>query len=135
MPRRGAASMTRLADSAPARCPAERGNAREVAQRPLPSEMMATCRPEPRIGAGRGVTRCWKVRGCMVFRCFLRRRESIVNYSIIQSILAKKIFPLALPRRANQGLHVVQVALECPPARCRQAVLRLGQPAIEGLRA
>src|SRR5690348_1748789 len=45
MPRRGAASMMRRADSAPARWPAERGSPREVAQRPLPSEMMATCRP------------------------------------------------------------------------------------------
>src|SRR5437763_4715935 len=48
MPRRGAASMMRRATSAPARWPAERGRPREVAQRPLPSEMMATCKP----GAG-----------------------------------------------------------------------------------
>ena len=45
IPRRGAASMMRRAVSAPARCPAERGSPREVAHRPLPSEMMATCKP------------------------------------------------------------------------------------------
>src|SRR5579864_9531363 len=52
MPRRGAASIMRRAASAPARWPAERGSPREVAQRPLPSEMMATCRP----GLGRKST-------------------------------------------------------------------------------
>ena len=38
----GAAVMTPRAASAPARCPAERGSPFAVAQRPLPSEMMAT---------------------------------------------------------------------------------------------
>src|SRR5215471_7939907 len=47
IPRRGAASMTRRAVSAPARWPAERGSPRDVAQRPLPSEIMATCKPGP----------------------------------------------------------------------------------------
>jgi hypothetical protein len=41
-PSRGAAAMTPRAATAPARCPEERGRPREVAQRPLPSEMMAT---------------------------------------------------------------------------------------------
>ena len=44
-PRSGAASTTRRAASTPARCPAERGRPRRVAQRPLPSMMMATCSP------------------------------------------------------------------------------------------
>src|SRR6266705_2627479 len=51
IPRRGAASMMRRAVSAPARCPAERGSPRDVAQRPLPSEIMATCKPEFAGGA------------------------------------------------------------------------------------
>lgn len=53
MPRRGAASMMARAASAPARCPAERGRPWEEAQRPLPSEMMATWSPFC-VGAGRG---------------------------------------------------------------------------------
>ena len=42
MPIPGAASMIARLASAPARCPADRGNPREVAHRPLPSVMMAT---------------------------------------------------------------------------------------------
>src|SRR5271154_92003 len=53
MPRRWAASMMARAASAPARCPAERGSLWEEAQRPLPSEMMATWR-EFCVEAGTG---------------------------------------------------------------------------------
>src|SRR5262245_953674 len=42
-PRSGAASTTRRVAAMPASCPAERGRPRRVAQRPLPSMMMATC--------------------------------------------------------------------------------------------
>src|SRR5579864_3128798 len=45
MPRSGAASTARRNASAPARCPAMRGSPRAVAQRPLPSMMMAACNP------------------------------------------------------------------------------------------
>src|ERR1700676_5309953 len=45
MPRPGAASTTRRTALTPARWPAARGSPRRVAQRPLPSMMMATCQP------------------------------------------------------------------------------------------
>src|SRR5215468_9060909 len=45
MPSAGDASTTRRTASTPARCPAARGRPRRTAQRPLPSIMMATCRP------------------------------------------------------------------------------------------
>src|SRR5580704_16352058 len=41
MPRPGAASMVRRTAAAPARCPAARGRPRRLAQRPLPSIIMA----------------------------------------------------------------------------------------------
>src|SRR5262249_48517580 len=44
-PKSGAASTTRRAAATPAGWPAERGRPRRVAQRPLPSMIMATCRP------------------------------------------------------------------------------------------
>src|SRR5450759_158631 len=43
-PESGAASTTRRAASTPARCPMMRGRPRPVAQRPLPSIMIPTCR-------------------------------------------------------------------------------------------
>src|SRR5271165_4844654 len=43
MPQEGAASTTRRSAAAPARWPAMRGSPRCVAQRPLPSIMMAAC--------------------------------------------------------------------------------------------
>src|SRR2546428_7938308 len=45
MPRPGAASTTRRTAFAPARWPAGRGKPRRVAQRPLPSMIIATCMP------------------------------------------------------------------------------------------
>jgi len=45
MPTSGARSTTRRSAATPARCPAMRGNPRRVAQRPLPSMMIATCNP------------------------------------------------------------------------------------------
>src|SRR5271155_3593245 len=68
------------------------------------------------------------------FYFFLRRRESVINYSVLQSRRAKKYEDLTLARRANQRLHVVQVALQCPPARCRQPVFRFGEPSVKRLR-
>src|SRR5271169_395895 len=47
----------------------------------------------------------------------------------------KKLAISAFARRANQRLHVVQIALQSTPACCRQPVLRLGQPSIKGFRA
>jgi hypothetical protein len=44
IPSEGAASTVRRTALAPARCPALRGNPRDVAQRPLPSMMIAVCR-------------------------------------------------------------------------------------------
>src|SRR5262245_34748103 len=44
MPRVGAASAIRRTVSTPARWPAMRGRPRRVAQRPLPSMIMATCK-------------------------------------------------------------------------------------------
>src|ERR1035437_9875041 len=43
-PESGAASTTRRAASTPARCPMTRGSPRPIAQRPLPSMMIPTCR-------------------------------------------------------------------------------------------
>ena len=45
MPTSGARSTTRRTAATPARWPATRGKPRRVAQRPLPSMMMATCNP------------------------------------------------------------------------------------------
>src|SRR6266849_3921528 len=54
MPRPGAVAIIRRAASAPALCPAERGKPREEAQRPFPSEMIATC--SGRVCAEEGTT-------------------------------------------------------------------------------
>src|SRR5882762_10671796 len=134
MPMRGAAAMTRRADSAPARWPAERGKPREVAQRPLPSEMIATWSRGAGVMAGCAVGIGRTVRCCMSM-FFLRRGGSLVNYSVIQSEKTKKFWRLAFARRANQRFHMIQVALQCPTPRCRQAIFRLRQAPVERFRA
>src|SRR5579864_3891331 len=130
MPSRGAARMTRRAASAPARWPAERGRPREVAQRPLPSEMMATWRRGAGRVSGRTEEICWTAIDCMVM-FFLRRGENTANYSTIQSEKPKKFPRSALPRGADQRLHVIEVPLEGPPPRRGQAILGFGQAAGE----
>jgi hypothetical protein len=60
-----------LAVSAPARCPADRGRAREVAHLPLPSQMIATWRPF-RVPAGAFRVCFWMIWGCTSI--FLLRR-------------------------------------------------------------
>src|ERR1700722_2624029 len=125
----------RRADSAPARWPAERGSPRAVAQRPLPSEMMATCRPGASANGVFVVMMCCVVRGSMFFTSFSAAGKSIINYSATQSRCAKKYAFLALARCANQGFHVVQVTLQRATARRRQTVFCLGQPSIKRFRA
>src|ERR1700687_5240975 len=132
MPRRGAAWITRRADSTPARWPAERGKPRAVAHRPFPSEMMATCRRGACAMAGWGTEICCTVSCCMS-TVFLRRRKTVINYSSVQSTNAKKICHSALTRGANQGFHVVQVALQGPAPGGRQSILRLRQAPVERL--
>ena len=72
------------ADSAPARCPAERGNPRDVAQRPLPSEMMATCKPGSRVKEVFVVIMSCVVRCCMLFTSFSAAGKSY--YKLLCSV-------------------------------------------------
>src|SRR6266566_9025600 len=135
MPRRGAAATTRRTVSAPARWPAERGRPREVAQRPLPSEMMATWRPGESAGEpGRGMEVSWVMGWCMSMvvspPCIL-----LCQLLCIAKCGRKKILRSALARGADQRLHVIKVALEGAPAGRRQAVLGLRQASIKRLRA
>src|SRR5437879_3884880 len=103
MPSRGAASTMRRTATAPARWPAARGRARRVAQRPLPSMMIATC----------GEVLCF-----------------------IKSLRKKKWGPAsALPRDANQRLHMVEVPLQRLAPGGREPVHRLGHTPVEGLAA
>src|SRR5271169_717881 len=100
----------RRADSAPARWPAERGKPREVAQRPFPSEMMATCKPESSANWVFVVMMCCVVRCCMFFTSFSAAGK-VTQTTLHNKVDAQKNSPLsALARRANQRLHVVQVA-------------------------
>src|SRR6266568_3091066 len=83
------------------RRPAARGRPRRVAQRPLPSITIPTCRE---------------------VLCFTKLRR-------------KKNPSLRLPGGADQRLHVIEIALERPPAGRRQLVLGLRHPARERLGA
>ena len=110
-PSPGAASTTRRTASAPARCPAERGSPRRVAQRPLPSMMMATWIPWTD----------WKYFAC-------------------QSLLAKKltsaVSAVSVSRvGADQGFHVVEIARELAAAHRGEPILRPRPPAVEALGA
>jgi hypothetical protein len=82
----GAASTTRRTAAAPSRWPAARGNPRAVAQRPLPSMMIPTCRP-----------------------AMLCRRKVLCT---IKSGSKKKRRRSAIPGCADDRFHVVQVAAE-----------------------
>src|SRR5271157_4297144 len=105
MPRLGAASMVRRTASAPARCPALRTRPRLVAQRPLPSMMMATCRPHCKA---------------------LYEVLCAIKYN-----LQKKDKLLSLAGGANQSFHVVQVSFQRPAARRGQAVVGLGKALVK----
>src|SRR5512143_2570896 len=97
MPRARAAETRRRMASTPAAWPALRGRPRDSAQRPLPSMMMATWSPE---GAGVGV-----VPGMA---------ERLPDGGVMGSTLA---------RGPDDGLHVIEIALERAPARLGEAVL------------
>ncbi len=47
----------------------------------------------------------------------------------------KKFCRSAFARRADQRFHMIQVALQCPTPRCRQAIFRLRQAPVERFRA
>ena len=82
MPSRGAASIMWRADSAPARWPAERGSPREVAHRPLPSVMMATCKPafgEPTNSACCEEAGAGGREGCMGTTCEVVEIEDLLS--------------------------------------------------------
>src|SRR4051812_30541793 len=111
IPQSGAASTIFRTTRAPAICPAVRGRPRALAQRPLPSMMIATWIPDCA-----GV--CWGGRACA---CFTECGAG-VTFS-------------ALPRGANQRLHVVQVPLECATSGGGELVLCLGHPPLERFRA
>src|SRR5919205_3788683 len=109
MPRSGADSSTRRSARAPASWPADRGNLRPVAQRPLPSMMIATCSP-----AG----------------CSDKVLCSIKLYS------KKKTVPnLLVAHRLDQRFHMVQVALKRAATGLGQTIFGLRNPSIEGFRA
>src|SRR5438045_2451876 len=99
MPQSAAIFTTRRTASAPARWPAGRGSPRRVAQRPLPSMTMATCRE---------------------VLCFIKLSRK------------KKEFTSARTRYADQRFHVVEVALERPPAEGGESVFGPGNTAFEG---
>src|SRR5213075_3326743 len=82
MPSRGAASIMWRADSAPARWPAERGSPREVAHRPLPAVMMATCKPafgEPTNSACCEEAGAGGREGCMGTTCEVVEIEDLLS--------------------------------------------------------
>src|SRR5262245_11448052 len=110
-PRPGAAFTTRRTASAPRRCPAVRGSPRAAAQRPLPSMMIATWSPTP---------------------------TSFVKVLFIAKYPLKKKRRLVAERaarRADDRLHVIEIALEGPAAVRREPVLGPRAPAFEGLGA
>jgi len=144
MPIRGAASITRRAVSAPARCPAERGNPREVAHRPFPSEMIATC--SRCASANTCEHRAWASSidgwGASLFTgtntgeaLNLRRKKT--SRKLLYGIKSHGKFfsPLALPRGPNKCFHMIEIALESPSSRRRQFVFGLRLAAVERLRA
>src|SRR6267143_4194567 len=130
----GAASITRRAASAPARWPAERGKPRELAQRPLPSEMMATWRRWAGAidGSTGGVLRTFS---CCMSMFFSAAGGQAANNFTLQSALAKNFCRSTLAGRSNKCFHMIEIALQRLPARGHQAVLRLRQAPVKGLRA
>src|SRR6266403_522731 len=134
MPSRGAASITRRAASAPARWPAERGKPREVAHRPLPSEMMATWRRCACAMAGctAGMFRTFSC--CMSMFLSPPRRTSRKLLCFTKS--SYKIFCRStLAGGANKCFHMIEIALKRLAARGHQAVLRLRQAPVKRLGA
>src|SRR5262245_17250874 len=111
-PRPGAASTTRRTASAPRRCPAVRGSPRAAAQRPLPSMMIATW--------SAALTSCLKV--LFISKFLLKKRE--------KALVAERA-----ARRADDRLHVIEIALEGPAAVRREPVLGPRAPTFEGLGA
>src|ERR1700685_2198137 len=57
------------------------------------------------------------------------------NYSASQSTGTKKFAGLALSRRANQGFHVIEIALQSFTPRRGQTIFRLRQPSFKRFRA
>src|SRR5688500_4689923 len=107
MPTRGAVSTTRRTASAPARCPALRGSPRAVAQRPLPSMMMAT----------------WG---------WADRDELLC---VIKSVGKKKSAIARLARRADERLHVREILLEHAAAGGGETKIGVWNAPFERLRA
>src|SRR5262245_32571922 len=104
MPARTADSTMVRAVRTPAVWPAERGSVLEVAQRPLPSMMMATCR-------------------CARSGCDGLRRERLPDV----------MKGSAVPRGANERLHVVEIAFQSATAERRQRVTGLRNTTFETL--
>src|SRR5580700_615204 len=99
MPVSGAASTVRRSASAPARCPAMRGNPRVVAQRPLPSMMMAACNPWEVL--------CDKKRSS-------KKRDLQLAHGLNQRFHVIKIFFESAPSRLGQTIFGLRhAALEC----------------------
>src|SRR5467141_2176779 len=131
----GAASITRRAASAPARWPAERGKPRELAQRPLPSEMMATWRRWASAiddGSSAGIFPTFSCCMSMFFSAAGDKSQTTLFCKVHSQIFFASS---TLAGRANKCFHMIEIALQRPPARGRQAILRLRQASIKGLRA
>src|SRR5262245_37539878 len=128
MPKPGAASMIARLASAPARCPADLGRPRDVAQRPLPSVIMATWSEASGLAGG-------ALRICCKTTCWTAmlvpsppRRPPHLQMTLYNKVRREKKLAARSP---DQRLHMVQVALERLPARRCQPVLRFRQPPVK----
>src|SRR5438445_120295 len=126
--------MTRRAVSAPARWPAKRGKPREVAHRPLPSEMMATWN----CGAWARTSRAplgSRTVISFIYIFLLQRKKTTRKLVCNTKCQYKKISRSPLPRRPNKCFHMIQIALQCLPPCRRQTVFRFRKAPVEGFRA
>src|SRR5262249_927982 len=113
------------------------------------SEMMATWMGFGGGASGRMGVGCWMGMGKEDMGrlispprwsyCKLQTNEPMqianANYSTLQSTEAKKFAPSTLAGRANQSIHVIQVALEGAASCGRQPVFCFGQTPVEGFGA
>src|SRR5208283_4066610 len=109
IPSCGAHRMVFLAASAPALWPYERGSPREVAQRPFPSQMMATWR-----GCVAAVGASGK--RCRTIDCIsiLNLRRYMKQCTLHYKVHVQKNLPVA--RRSDQRLHMIQVTFQRFPS-------------------
>src|SRR5208282_3950992 len=130
IPSEGADRTMRRTAATPARCPSDRGNPRDAAQRPLPSSRMATCNFVSGITVKVLLFIKYQCEPFLFWCCYHLDLINTLN-ALIPGKDSKKT-PLALARGANQSLHVIEIFLQGPPPGRRQAVFRLGQPVGEG---